>query len=295
MSHHRIPLAIGGLLVYGTTTYFSYQYYRIQKLPPPPEGIDNPNIQRKLLENEQSSQNITSAFKKDPYNDQAPNYDSEVNWTERLMGISSRRKKLLQTYLDTSGSEWNKYDVLETSAGTGRMLEYYPIPILRSLVLSDRNEMMLSQAYSKYKTRFQKLFESPSVSFWKEGADSVKAVPVFFEVQDAESLKFKDGTFDVVVDTFGLCSHVDPVAALKEMGRVCKGKILLLQHGKSSNEWLNEVLDKTSLAHALKWGCWWNRDIVGLVKDAGLKIHHLERSNFGTTYLIVASPEEEKV
>jgi methyltransferase OMS1, mitochondrial len=289
MSHHRIPLAVGGLLVYGTTTYFTYQYYRIQKMPPPPEGIDNPSVQHELLVKEQASQNITSVFKKDPYNEQAPSYDSEVNWTERLMGISSQRKKLFQTYL--SSDNVNQYDVLETSAGTGRMLEYYPIPNLRSLVLSDRNEMMLSQAYSKYKTRFQKLFESPTMPFWKEGADSVKGIPVFFEVQDAESLKFQDGTFDAVVDTFGLCSHADPVAALKEMGRVCKGKILLLQHGKSSYEWLNEVLDKTSLSHALKWGCWWNRDIVGLVKSAGLKIEHMERSNFGTTYLIVASSD----
>lgn len=47
------------------------------------------------------------------------------------------------------------------------------------------------------------------------------------------------------VDTFGLCSFEDPAVALKEMQRCCRpgGKVLLLEHGRSSWGWLNTILD----------------------------------------------------
>ena len=40
--------------------------------------------------------------------------------------------------------------------------------------------------------------------------------------------------------------------------------------------------------HAAKWGCYWNRDIVGIVKEAGLTIVQRHEFHFGTTQLIVA-------
>ena len=55
-------------------------------------------------------------------------------------------------------------------------------------------------------------------------------------VADAErGLPYGDGAFDTVVDTFGLCSYEDPIAALREMRRVCQpgGQVLLLEHGRS--------------------------------------------------------------
>ncbi|KXZ53082.1 hypothetical protein GPECTOR_8g74 [Gonium pectorale] len=66
--------------------------------------------------------------------------------------------------------------------------------------------------------------------------------------------RFGAASFDTVIDTFGLCSHEDPVQALREMARVCKpgGKILLLQ--------------------------------------AGLQVDKVTRWHFGTSYFIVARP-----
>ncbi|KAL4430826.1 hypothetical protein ABPG75_006082 [Micractinium tetrahymenae] len=107
-----------------------------------------------------------------------------------------------------------------------------------------------------------------------------------------EPRTFPPHSFDVVVDTFGLCSQQDPVTALKEMARVCKpgGRILLLQHGKGTWGFINNVLDNGAGEHFRKWGCWWNRDIERIVKQAGLEVESLSRWHFGTTYLCVARP-----
>ncbi|GAB4817849.1 hypothetical protein N2152v2_004895 [Parachlorella kessleri] len=107
-----------------------------------------------------------------------------------------------------------------------------------------------------------------------------------------ESQTFQPHSFDTVVDTFGLCSHEDPVQVLKEMARVCKpgGKIVLLEHGRASWSFVNRILDNGAAQHKGKWGCWWNRDILDIVQKAGLKVDSLSRWHFGTTYVIVAEP-----
>ena len=129
----------------------------------------------------------------------------------------------------------------------------------------------------------------------KAGECEASSVDVRVEdVQARKGMGFKAGSFDTVVDTFGLCSYEDPVAALREMARVCKrgderGRILLIEHGRSeSHAWLTNILDKHARPHAAKWGCYWNRDIVGIVKEAGLTIVQRHEFHFGTTQLIVA-------
>lgn len=68
------------------------------------------------------------------------------------------------------------------------------------------------------------------------------------------------------------------------------GRLLLLEHGKASYDWLNEKLDAGAQKHHRTWGCWWNRDILGIVEAAGLEIESVSRWHFGTSYLIVARP-----
>lgn len=115
---------------------------------------------------------------------------------------------------------------------------------------------------------------------------------VLFGKMDVSQMSFPDRTFDTVCDTFGLCSFEDPKVALQEMERVCKddGQILLLEHGRSTYDWLNEILDKNSHRHTARWGCVWNRDIESLCHDAGLEVTSISRWHFGTTYMIHAKP-----
>lgn len=58
---------------------------------------------------------------------------------------------------------------------------------------------------------------------------------------------------------------------MQEMARVCKpeGRILLLEHGKASPQWLNKILDDGAHNHLMKWGCHWNRDIETIVDEVG--------------------------
>lgn len=164
---------------------------------------------------------------------------------------------------------------LLTPTRTGRNFGYYPKGT--KLTATDCSPAMVEVARSK--------------------AGECEASSVDVRVEDVQARKgmgFKSGSFDTVVDTFGLCSYEDPVAALREMARVCKrgderGRILLIEHGRSeSHAWLTNILDKHARPHAAKWGCYWNRDIVGIVKEAGLTIVQRHEFHFGTTQLIVA-------
>ena len=115
---------------------------------------------------------------------------------------------------------------------------------------------------------------------------------VTLAVVDAARQPFEDARFDTVVDSFGLCSFEDPAAALAEMRRCCKpgGRVLLLEHGVSSFYplalWQRHRLGR----HVQKWGCYWDRDILGLVGASGLKIVEQQRRHLGTTYVLQCEP-----
>jgi methyltransferase OMS1 len=82
------------------------------------------------------------------------------------------------------------------------------------------------------------------------------------------------------------------------MTRVCKseedgGRLLLLEHGRSWLWPVNFFLDRSAPQHACKWGCWWNRDIPGIIRSAGgLKIIEMEKYHCGTTLVVVAVPQQ---
>jgi ubiquinone/menaquinone biosynthesis C-methylase UbiE len=110
---------------------------------------------------------------------------------------------------------------------------------------------------------------------------------------NAEVLPFSDETFDTVVSSLSTCTFPDPVAALKEMARVCRrtGKVLLLEHGRSDRDWLARFQDRTADRHAKQLGCHWNRNSLELVKRAGLAINNAQRVFFGVFNQIEAAPE----
>ncbi|KAK3292572.1 uncharacterized protein B0H64DRAFT_407086 [Chaetomium fimeti] len=103
--------------------------------------------------------------------------------------------------------------------------------------------------------------------------------------------------YDTIIQTFGLCSVADPVRLLANMAAKVQpdtGQILLVEHGRGSYDWMNKRLDKAAHKHFQKFGCWWNRDIEQIVREAaeeipGLEVVALKRPLWfqaGTTLLI---------
>lgn len=146
-------------------------------------------------------------------------------------------------------------DVLEVSAGTGRNLPYYDLDRLKSLTLTDTSRQMLLNARDKYDALRQRAGGSseegqgrvvrfalgdghrlvrPAGSSSSSGSSSkaAGATPAGGEDGAAAAVAggeeetrfgpalrtpqtFEPESFDCVVDTFGLCSHDDPVQVLK--------------------------------------------------------------------------------
>ena len=111
---------------------------------------------------------------------------------------------------------------------------------------------------------------------------------VTLAVIDAAKMPLETAQYDTVLDSFGVCSFEQPQAALQEMKRVCRpgGSILLLEHGVSDWTLLAWWQQHRLNRHVVRWGCYWNRDILAEVKKAGLNVVESRRLHFGTTYYI---------
>jgi ubiquinone/menaquinone biosynthesis C-methylase UbiE len=193
-------------------------------------------------------------------------YDQFAHWYDwvegipDLLGVRRLRRRLLRR---ATGK------VLEVAVGTGKNLYYYPGNCHISAV--DVSREMLSVA----RKRAAKL-----------------SLDVCFLPADAEALPFSDKSFDTVVSSLTTCTFPNPVAALQEMARVCKpkGRILLLEHGRSDREWLCRLQDRRADRHARQLGCHWNREPLKLVRQAGLKIGEARRVFLGIFHEISAEP-----
>lgn len=231
---------------------------------------------------------VTSVWTKE-----APCFDQEVRWTESLWGINYLRRRLLKRA---------RGKTLEVGVGTGRNLETSaytwpwqkkekgffstPSPPVTDLTCIDLVVEMLREA----ETKAAAFKNGPNEQALREGR-------IHFIQGDAAALPFpkelrEEDKFDTVIQTMGLCSESDPHQALKEMQRVCKrdGQILLLEHGRSTWPWLNHLLDGLAKSHAVRFGCWWNRDIGAILHNSGLIIETEERWHLGTTSFIIAKP-----
>ena len=176
------------------------------------------------------------------------------------LGLRRLRRRLLQ---QATG------EVLEVAVGTGANLPYYPAGCCITAV--DVSEAMLRYA----EKRAQKL-----------------GLNAEFQQMDAENLDFPTDHFDTVASTMTLCTFIDPASALREMSRVCKpdGKILLLEHGRSSTGWIGQWQDRREHHHAKHVGCHWNREPLDIVAEAGLDIVSTSRHFFGIFHGIMAHP-----
>ena len=189
----------------------------------------------------------------------APWYD----WLEgilNLLGLSRLRRRLFRR---ATGR------VLEVAVGTGKNLTYYPRDC--RIIAVDLSREMLKVA----RNRAAKL-----------------SMPVAFLVADAQALPFPDDSFDTVVSSLSTCTFPNPVAALKDMARVCRpeGRVLLLEHGRSDRERLARWQDRHADQFAKPLGCHWNREPLAMVRKAGLKINSARRIFFGIFHQIEAEP-----
>lgn len=106
------------------------------------------------------------------------------------------------------------------------------------------------------------------------------SLPVHYHSLDAEQLPFPDNFFDTVVSTWTLCSIEHVSQALKEASRVLKpnGKFLFTEHGLSNEprvqKWQHRL---TPIQKILAEGCRLNRNIEGLIADAGFKFIELQK------------------
>lgn len=200
--------------------------------------------------------------RKETFDTLAKRWDVTVRSDEFLAGIGRMRRRLVQR---ASGN------VLEVAVGSGRNFSYYNAGKVTSLTAIDFSREMLEVAGEKRK--------------------ELEPIPLRLKLASTHQMDFKDGSFDTVVDTFGICSFEQPIQALQEMRRVVKddGQVLLLEHGASQWEFVQSMLNRGIHRHVERYGCYANRDIAKLVKEAGLHIALDERAHFGTTYTLVCT------
>ncbi|MGH7927116.1 MAG: class I SAM-dependent methyltransferase [Candidatus Binatia bacterium] len=202
---------------------------------------------------------MTSRELADKYDRFACWYD----WVEGIpdvLGIRVLRRRLVR---EARGR------VLEVAVGTGKNLRYYP-----------RESRIVAVDLSK---------EMLKIAQMRAGKLSMK---VSLLLADAAALPFADESFDAVVSSLSTCTFPDPVAALREMARVCRptGKVLLIEHGRSDREWLGRWQDRHAVEFAKPLGCHWNREPLDILKQAGLKVVTAQRNFFGVFHQIEAVP-----
>ena len=180
-----------------------------------------------------------------------------------------------------------KGHVLEVSAGTGRNSDYYRLKKCKSLTFVDSSGPMLEIAKEKFKKSRP---DYANAAFIIQSALEPLPEDVTKEVRE-------EGGYDTILQTMGLCSTPQPTQLLMYLGTLAhpdRGRILLLEHGRSYYGWVNDILDKTASKHADKHGCWWNRDIGRIVDDSGLVVERMERKQGGTLWIVEARPKREE-
>ncbi|MGW4719229.1 class I SAM-dependent methyltransferase [Nocardia sp. NPDC004260] len=116
---------------------------------------------------------------------------------------------------------------------------------------------------------------------WRLASERVAAatVPVERAGLDGQALPFPDDTFDCALSTWTMCTIPDIAAALTEVRRVLVpgGTLHFVEHGLAPDEkvraWQNRL---NPVQKRLFGGCHLNRDIRGLVTDAGFEIRDAE-------------------
>lgn len=201
----------------------------------------------------------TVADVEETYREQATTM-ARMDWLNRA--VSGRYRRRL--FGDATGR------VLDVACGVGTNAQY--LPQSAEYVGIDVSDAVLAKAR-------QRLDDSPQET-------------TLFEM-DAQNLDFPDDSFDTVISSLSTCTFPDPVEALSEMGRVCApdGRILLLEHGRSSVGPIARFQDWRADAHFEKHSCRWNQEPLEVVGQSPLSVEDAESAFLGIITAIEARPE----
>jgi ubiquinone/menaquinone biosynthesis C-methylase UbiE len=104
-------------------------------------------------------------------------------------------------------------------------------------------------------------------------------VDVEFVGTDSQSLDLEDASVDAALMTWTLCTIPDPVAALREVGRVLRpgGMVHFVEHGRAPDARIVKWQDRLNgVQRRVAGGCNLNRDIVVIIEEADLELASLE-------------------
>jgi ubiquinone/menaquinone biosynthesis C-methylase UbiE len=143
--------------------------------------------------------------------------------------------------------------VLEFGFGSGSNLPHYPEEVQRVLAVE------------------------PADLAWERSAARVAAFgrPVERVGTDGAALPVRDGTVDVVVSTWTLCTIPDLPSALAEARRVLRpgGQLRFVEHSLAPDAWVERAQRTLQpLWEPIAGGCHLDRDIVGVLEEAGFTV-----------------------
>ena len=112
---------------------------------------------------------------------------------------------------------------------------------------------------------------------------------------DAQGLAFADDEFDTVISSLSTCTFPDPVAALREMDRVCEpgGRILLLEHGRSDVDAIGRLQDWRAESHYESMGCRLTQEPMEHVWAADLRVLDVRKPLLGVVTAVEAEASGE--
>ena len=182
-------------------------------------------------------------------------------WFDRLLTGRYRRER----FSDAEGR------VLDVACGTGTNFRYLPDTV--ELVGIDISPEMLANA--------------------RDQLDGL-AVNGTLREMNAQDLEFPDGSFDTVISSLSTCTFPDPIAALREMERVCTpdGSIRLVEHGRSDVAVIARYQELRDDSHYAKAGCRRTQKPREIVAQAGLRARDTSTGLFGTVTTFEITPTE---